>query len=223
MASKLLRACAVCVVIFLASCSTVRPLSVSSDPSGAMIKLDDHNVGVSPTTINLDLKSKKAFLITASKSGYFDEVRLLSEESEPLKSGVLRLIMKEDEAWRVTTTSEATNNWMRVQVDARIAESDVWQKLVDSVTTRYTSLEQLDNSSGYLRTIYQVRRFHGLKEEFRIRTRFLCSIASKKPLVYKFRIESEQSSPRGDWEPYSRVFKEDAAMIEELQNRLGVK
>jgi len=207
----------------LTACSSVNSLTITSEPTGAMIQVDKNNLGETPISTRLDFSQNKQYVVTAMKAGYFPEERLLNEKSDPVKAGALRLVLAEDEAWKVTTTSEATNNWLRIQVDSRLAETDVWQKLVDSVTSRYTSLEQLDNLSGYMRTIYQIRRFRGPRAEFRVRTRFLCAIASKMPLVYKFRIEAEVSDPRGDWLPYTRVFKEDAALIEELQNRLGLK
>ena len=99
----------------------------------------------------------------------------------------------------------------------------VWQKLVDSVTSRYPSLEMIDNASGYMRSVYAVRKFKNPRSEFQVRTRFICSISSKDPLVYKLKIESETADVRQDWSPYSRVFKEDAQLVEELQSRLGVK
>ena len=44
------------------------------------------------------------------------------------------------------------------------------------------------------------------------------------PLIYKFKIKAESrwGSSR-DWEPYDRVFKKDAELIEELTSRLGLK
>jgi hypothetical protein len=211
------------LTLLFSACSSIRPISITSDPTDAMIQIDKTNVGQAPMTTSLDFGRKKQYVLTASKTGYFPQERVLDEKSEPAQNGMLRLVLAEDEAWKVTTTSEATNSWLRLQVDSRIEEDDVWQKLVDSVTSRYSSLEQLDNTSGYMRTIYQIRRFKGPIAEFRVRTRFLCSIASKTPLVYKFRIEAESSDATGDWVPYARVFKEDAALVEEIQNRLGVK
>jgi len=143
-------------------------------------------------------------------------------------------------AIQVTTTSEAANNWLRVQVEPSLAPDVVWQKLVDSVTGCYPSLEMVDATSGYMRSVYNMRRFgdQGSGNEFIVRTRFICSISSKSPLVYKLKIESEWSGPaqikRGglfapdqiiqqDWTPYDRVFKSDAQLVEELQSRLGVK
>ena len=211
------------LTVLLSGCSSVRPISITSEPTDAMIQVDKNNVGQAPMTTSLDFGRQNQFVLTATKTGYFPQERVLDKKSEPAQTGTLRLVLAEDEAWKVTTTSEATNSWLRLQVDSRIEEHDVWQKLVDSVTSRYSSLEQLDNTSGYMRTIYQIRRFKGPSAEFRVRTRFLCSIASKTPLVYKFRIEAESSDATGDWVPYTRVFKEDAALVEEVQNRLGVK
>ena len=141
-------------------------------------------------------------------------------------------------ALEVTTTSEAANNWLRVQVEPSLAPDAVWQKLVDSVTGDYSSLEMLDAASGYMRSVYNIRRFGqpGSGAEFVVRTRFICTISSKSPLVYKMKIESEWSAPQrvgglfapqqsvqSDWLPYDRVFKPDAQLVEELQSRLGVK
>jgi hypothetical protein len=128
-------------------------------------------------------------------------------------------------ALQETTTSDAANNWLRVQVDPSLAPDIVWQKLVDSVTGCYPSLEMIDAASGYMRSVYNIRKFGrpGSGEEFEVRTRFICSISSKSPLVYKMKIESEWSTPQQDWAPYDRVFKQDAELVEELQSRLGVK
>ena len=85
----------------------------------------------------------------------------------------------------------------------------------------------IDNVSGYMRSVYVTQKFQEKREELWVRTRFICSISSKTPLVYKMKIESEQATPlaaqRDDWKPYNRVFKEDNELVEEIQGRLGVK
>jgi hypothetical protein len=132
----------------------------------------------------------------------------------------------QQEALQVTTTSDAANNWLRVQVDPSLAPDVTWQKIVDSVTEDYPDLEMVDVASGYIRSVYTIRQFGepGVKNGFQVRTRFVCSIASKSPLVYKIKIESEMSSPPYvDWRPYNRVFNQDAQLVEELESRLGVK
>ena len=209
--------------IALASCSSTRAVTITSNPAGAMIQLDGRNVGTSPANATVDFSEKKSVIVTAVRDGYFPEVIALDPDSRPVKKGHLNLVLMEDEAWKVTTTSEATNNWLRVQVDPSIASGDVWQKLIDSVTTRYASLEQLDSDSGYVRTVSERRRFQGPRGEYAVRTRFLCSMSSREPLIYKFKVQSEITDLRGDWVPYDRVFTEDAALIEELRDRLGIK
>ena len=132
----------------------------------------------------------------------------------------------QQEALQVTTTSDAANNWLRIQVDPSMTPDVAWQKLMDSVTGYYPDLEMIDVPSGYIRSVYTVRQFGQLASgsAFQIRTRFVCTIASKSPLVYKIKIESQISSPPyDDWATYNRVFNQDESVIEELQNRLGVK
>jgi hypothetical protein len=204
-------------------CSSSHRLRIVTEPAGGFIQVDGVNVGVAPVEHVFDLDKDRTALVGATLTGYYKEEVTLSGRSPALKNKQLRLVLQEDESWRVTTTSEATNNWIRIQVDEALSFDTVWQKVVDSVTGRYTSLEQLDSSSGYLRSIPTVVKFRGPKGEFRIRTRFICSISSKTPLVYKIRIESDITDNGVDWIPYNRVFKGDAALIEELQGRLGIK
>lgn len=130
------------------------------------------------------------------------------------------------EVMQVTTTSDAANNWLRIQIDPSLAPDVAWQKLMDSVTGYYPDLEMIDVPSGYIRSVYTTRQFGepASKGSFQVRTRFVCTIASKSPLVYKLKIESEQAGPPYvDWSPFNRVFNQDATVIEELQSRLGVK
>jgi hypothetical protein len=221
---KALALCGLFALALLATgCSSSRRLRIMTEAAGGFIQVDGANVGVAPVEHVFDLDKDQTALVSASLTGYYREEVKLGRESPALKKKHLRLVLQEDESWRVTTTSEATNNWIRIQVDETLTADTVWQKVVDSVTGRYSSLEQLDSSSGYLRSIPTVRKFRGPTGDFRIRTRFICSISSKTPLVYKIRIESDFTDNTVDWIPFSRVFKDDAALIEELQARLGIK
>lgn len=209
------------VMLAVAGCSTPR-LAIIAEPPDALIQANGVNVGKAPVTYPLDFKRTPSLVVTASKTGFFTEQVVLTKKTVPAEKQ-LKLYLSEDEAYNVTTTSEAANNWLRIQIDQKTAADTVWQKLVDSVTSRYPSLEMIDAASGYMRSVYAVRKFKNPRSEFQVRTRFICSISSKEPLVYKLKIESETSDGRQDWSPYSRVFKEDAQLVEELQSRLGVK
>jgi len=206
----------------LVGCSTPR-VAIISEPPDVFITVDGNNVGNTPITYQFDFSKAPTTVVSATKPGYLGEQVVLSKNSNLIRDHQLKLVLQKDEAYHLTTTSEAANNWLRVQVDSKIAPDAVWQKLVDSVTSRYPSLEMIDAASGYIRSVYSTRRFKSAKGEFQVRTRFISSISSKEPLVYKMKIESESSELRQDWVPYARVFKEDAQLIEEIQSRLGVK
>lgn len=211
------------IASLFASCSSVYQVSVTAEPNGALVAVDGKNAGAAPVNQSFDFGRQRSSVVRATMAGFFAEEIVLDEESPYVAAGRLHLVLVEDPAWKVTTTSEATNNWLRQQVDPNIAGDDVWQKLIDTITNQYSSLEQLDSSSGYVRTIYRVRTFQGRAQPFRVRNRFICTIASREPLVYKLKIEAERTDNLGNWEPYDRVFKEDAEMVEELQGRLGIK
>jgi hypothetical protein len=210
-------------VLGLASCSSTYHVAVISEPSGAMIQVDGQNAGEAPVNHAFDFGTRPSAVVSAVMPGYFPEEVVLNVNSQAVSEGELRLVLLEDQAWRVTTVSEATNSWLRVQVESVHETDDVWQKLIDSVTNRYASLEQMDRTSGYIRTIHEVRTFRGRHGNFRVRTRFICTIASREPLVYKMKIEADYTDRSGNWVPYGRVFTEDAEMLEEVQSRLGIK
>src|SRR5277367_2472546 len=65
----------------------------------------------------------------------------------------------QQEALQVTKTSDAANNWLRVQVDPSLVPDVAWQKLMDSVTGYYPDLEMIDVPAGYIRSTYTVRQF----------------------------------------------------------------
>jgi hypothetical protein len=159
------------------------------------------------------MKSKAVSLIAALSTALFLAIGCASDQLQ-------------QQVMQVTKTSDAANNWLRVQVDPSLAPDVAWQKLMDSVTGYYPDLEMIDVPSGYIRSVYTTRQFGqpGSKRSFQVRTRFVCTIASKTPLVYKMKIESEEAGPPYlDWTSFNRVFNPDEQVIEELQSRLGVK
>ena len=206
----------------LAGCA-VPETSIVSKPAGATVAINGVNLGATPIHRQFDFKRTPTFTVVASKTGYLNEELILTKESSGIKDDQLNIVLAEDEAYKVTTMSDAGNNWLRVPVDPSLPPDVVWQKIVDSVTSGYPSLEMIDAVSGYIRSVYSIRRFKGTNGDIQVRTRFICSISSKTPLVYKMKIESEMYVPHQNWVPYDRVFKEDAQLIEEIQSRLAAK
>ena len=98
----------------------------------------------------------------------------MTENSRQLSSGVIDVVLEEDPAWTTTNESEATNKWLRIPVDPGISHAIAWQKVIDSVTSVYDSLEQLDQTSGYLRSTPRVKEFEkGPEGPFFVRTQFI--------------------------------------------------
>lgn len=223
MTPRCLRLLAAALFPVLAGCDSTRSILINSEPPGAFIQVDGQNAGNAPVTQTFDFGAKYTFVVTGSMTGYFTEEVVLTKKHPAVRTLEVKLVLQEDEAWKATTTSEATNAWLRIQVDPKLTAEQMWQKLIDAVTSAYSSLEQMDSSSGYIRSVATVRKFRSPKGQISVRTRFTGSIAQKEPLLYKLKIEAEVSTNGSDWSPYSRVFKEDEALIDELQSRLGTK
>jgi len=212
----------ICLCAALVGCATP-DTNIVSQPQGAEVMINGVNLGTTPIHHQFDFKQTPTSTVVASKPGYHNQQLIITKESSGIHDNQLVIVLPEDEAYKVTTTSDADNAWLRVQVDPSLSPDVVWQKVVDSVTSRFPSLEMLDAASGYMRSVYINQKFNGPDGDYQVRTRFICSISSKTPLVYKLKIESEISAGHQDWMPYDRVFKEDAQLVEELQGRLGVK
>lgn len=219
------RAC--CVVIGSAlvagGCAGPRPTTILTEPPGAAVYVDKASLGASPVDYAFDFKKKPNYVLSTRQTGYFDAERVISRNTPGVGDRVT-VGLTADESWTATTTSEATNTWLRIEVDDRVDADGMWQRLVDSVTGRFVNIEQMDKASGYIRSAAMSRTFtHPMRGEFTVRTQFIGSIAQSDPLVYKLRIESVSVDKSGMTRPYDRVFKEDAVLVQELQSRLGIR
>ena len=205
-----------------------RPAAILSNPSQATVKIGNQEVGRTPLeyTFNFENRNRRYF-VAISKPGFLDSIVQLNEKSPQLRTGSIEVVLEDDPAWTSTSESEATNTWLRIQVDPRINYADAWQKVIDSVTSVYDSLEQLDQTSGYLRSTAKLKEFDkGNEGPFYVRTQFIGSISSAEPLTYKIKIISKtrlKSESDQNWKDFDRVFAEDAILVEELIGRLGLK
>ena len=216
-------ASAAATVPSLAGCQTA-PTQIVSEPSEAVITVNGNNLGNSPVSYLFDFGREPSIEVQAVKTGYFTEQALLTgSDNSKIKDGRLLLRLDEDESYLATTTSEATNSWLRIQADAGLDKEAVWQRIVDAVTSRYPGMEMMDVVSGYVRSVYSNRKFKSRRGDFEVRTRFVGTIANRDPLTYKLRLDSDIRANAEDWRPFSRVFREDQQMVEEIQSRLGMK
>ena len=205
-----------------------RTIALTSTPSQASVRIGNQNIDLTPTEYVFDFANRsRRYSITFSREGYFDETISIGENSNAVRSGIVRALLEEDPAWTTTTQSEATNKWLRIPVDPTISAEDAWQKVIDSVTSVYDSLEQLDQTSGYLRSTSRVREFaRGPEGPFLVRTQLIGSISTTNPLTYKFKLVATKRLKKDSsehWKEFGRVFREDAFLVEELLGRLGLK
>ena len=114
----------------LAACSSTRTVAFSSEPPGAMIQIDGKNVGVTPITHPIDFEESPRVIVGAILAGYHTEQLAVDKSTPAVKRAHLNLVLMPDEAWNVTTTCEATNSWMRIQVEPSLDLETVWQKMM---------------------------------------------------------------------------------------------
>lgn len=213
----------IATLVALTACAPKQTI-IETDPAGAKVLINGEEIGVSPVNPVLDFEKNSKIVVLASKAGYYDEEMTVAKDDKALEQNKLMLTLTENDSLKATVPSVAANSWMRLQTDSNLAFPVLWQKIVDAVTSRYPSLEAIENGSGYLRTVYLIRKFKSRAGELQIRTRFIGNVTSMEPLVYKLKIESEaRDTGEVDWSPHPRIFREDEQLIEEIQGRVGVK
>jgi hypothetical protein len=199
-------------------------MMINSNPEGTTVLENGASTGATPRNHTFDYSPHTYCDVTVRKPGYLDMTMQLIADTELAGRGTLIFDLPQDPSWQETTTSQAANQWLRVQVAERITREVMWQTLVDAVSSRYSNIEQLDAGSGYIRSAPIARTYkHPTKGDFIIRTQFLGSISTNQPLVYKMKIQGEYSEHPGQWIPFERIFSGDQQLIDELQSRLGLK
>ncbi|RMG19072.1 MAG: PEGA domain-containing protein [Planctomycetota bacterium] len=218
-----------CALIALAGCNTIRVVEIRTEPTGAEILVDDQTVGTSPVTYGFDFADPDAiYKVTARKEGYVPSRKRVSqlhldaaaEERDGTEREFVLIKLDEDESWTRTLPSPCANQWVEIQVDPNLDKKQVWERLVDTVTKYYPDLSNLDSEGGYISAKPKEKRFsRGPTATVLVRNQFFCSMASPMPLAYKVKIESKINE-NGKWEPFDRVFQEDAPLLADLQAQL---
>jgi len=200
------------------------PMTISSNPAGATVLVNGEVIGSTPVKHVFDYSQRTFYDVVVRKPGYLEMSEQVIGDTELARRDVLTFDLPVDPAYKETTAAQVANQWLRVQVSDRLSRDATWQTLVDAVTSRYSNIEQMDSGSGYIRSVPISKIYrHPVRGDYTIRTQFLGSIASTQPLVYKIKIQAEFSDHPGQWLPFDRIFEGDEQLVEELQNRLGLK
>jgi hypothetical protein len=195
--------------------------TIRTEPTGAFVKVDGDNKGTAPVTHDFDYRGNRHAVVQATLAGYIPVEQVVDRKET--KNGMLVIALEPDPVWAETTESEAANRWLRIHVAEEYDEPEMWKRIVDSVTTRYSVIEQMDPDSGYILSAAETRRFQRTGEMIAIRTKIVGAVSSEQPLIYRIKIVADWSKNGGPWMQYDRVFKDDAELVEELHSRLSIR
>ena len=160
------------------------------------------------------------YTIFAKKDGYFSEEKSITDSDAVAKKGKFSIKLYKSPMWWDTQDSPATNQWINLIVSPDISNDDMWQRVIDAVTKRFVDLNDYDFNSGYLTTVIKTKSYKTKRGTFLLRSKFTATIMDKDPLTYRLKLDSQWSSGEGiTWNPYPRVFTEDAELITELMSR----
>lgn len=210
------------IALFAAGCSSENK-AIVSDPPGASVTINDVAVGQTPMKFDFDFDKRMKYEVSVAKDGYLSAGQTIYSDTAMAGASQVRYDLEKDPSWEETTESQAANTWLKIEISPQFTQQSMWQRLVDSITTRYANIEQMDQASGYIRSVPIVKTYRTTTGDNSIRTYFLGSIASADPLVFKVKIVSDRSTGPDQWAPWHRIFREDEQLIEELQNRMGAK
>ncbi len=223
------QATALLLSTLFAGCANVRSVEIQTNPTGAEIAVDGTAIGLSPVIYEFDFaKADRVYRLRATREGYVDgekKVSLLHLDLALEKGGnvakeIITVTIEEDEAWTQTATSSLANQWIEIEVNPELDKAQVWELMTDIVTEYYSELTNQDSEAGYIAAKQREKRFkRGPTATVLVRNQFFCSLATRSPLVYKIKIES-QLNENGTWRPFDRIFKKDAKLITDVEARL---
>src|SRR5690242_1339880 len=133
---------AACAALLLLSVGcTSKTMMISSNPEGATVLVNGATIGATPVKHTFDYAAHTYYDVTVRKPGYLDMSAQLIADTELAGRDTLSFDLPQDPSWQETTTSQAANQWLRVQVAERITREVMWQTLVDAVSSRYSNIE----------------------------------------------------------------------------------
>lgn len=219
------------VLVFVAGCNTVVPVSISTDPIGAEISVDGTSIGAAPMVHGFDFDDdSRTYKLTTKLTGYVQSSVNLNKIYLEARGTDVRLRLDPDEAFQGTVgvgegeedlkaENDLINKWLNVEANPRLEESLAWPRLVETVSRFYPKLAQTNSEAGYLVSVDKSEGYRQGPDTAKVTNVLYCSLVSKSPLVYKIKVESKINI-RGKTDNYPRIFKTDRTLVEELRASL---
>jgi len=204
----------------LGGCASTSKMIIS-DPPEASVNVNGNLVGTTPAKYNFDFNQHTRYDLLVSKDGYISGSTTVYSDTAQASESELHFNLEKDPSWDDTYECPAAKESLTIQILPQFDQQATWQRLVDAVTSHHSDIAKMDAVSGYVATAPITRSYKS--GEVTIRTTFYANIIADKTISLRFKIESERSEANGTFTPWHRVFKEDQELVQELQDRLGVK
>lgn len=219
-----------------------RLIQINTQPDDCAILIDGKEVGKG--NYILKLPEDKCTEVTVKREKYISEKRMVCNKSDmQVPELAYSVKLSQDEAYSESEESDKANRNFSVEVSPDIPEKDAWKILNSIIQTYFDEIENIDASTGYLRTNWAVGTYNKTNTQGStvIRTRILITTASITPLKYNVKIQSERSQSGDDitgdknacinppvnrdncFAPWSRILRRYNDLISEVQRRLQAK
>jgi len=213
-----------CALAMLATGCASNQKMIISDPPEASVSINGQLVGITPLKYNFDFNARSKYEISITKDGYIAVDRLLYSETPMASQSELHYNLERDPAWDDTSESPFTNQWQQISISPDYNKQTMWPLLVQTVTEHYSGIQVMDAQSCYISSLPRVKSYTSSSgAQCYLRTYMIGSIFTSSPLIYQVKIVAERSDGGDNWVPWQRVYRQDKELVEEIQQRLGIK
>lgn len=168
-----------------------RLVQFNAIPDDAIIFIDGKEVGKGSHTVKIP--EGKATQVLIKRVSYVTEkYELYNKADMQAPEPVYSVQLKTDEAYQQSEESQVANQNFTIEVSSTMPEATAWKLLTSIIQAKFDEIESIDASTSYLRTNWVGTPFN-VKSSFpsTVRTRVIITSASRAPLKYNIKIQSE--------------------------------
>ncbi len=104
---------------FLTGCASADK-SITSDPPGAAVTINDDLIGTTPATYNFDFNRRTRYNVTVSKDGYISGSTAVYSDTAQANEQELHFGLEKDPSWDDTYECPAARNSLTIQVPSAV-------------------------------------------------------------------------------------------------------
>jgi len=201
-------------VLVISACSSLTVVPLDSQQNvlnSARIKIDGSDAGSGAVQI----KAKEGSRIEADAGPEWIASSVLLGPDTP-KRIEIRLRPNDLYLQTVSDANKVVNQWISLTVSP-LRTNTWWTSAVSAISGSTFEIAIMDASSGFIRTAWRERAY----EAATIRRRFVGSIVTQSPLVWRVRYEVEADRRDGrSWQPYDRAFADELQILQEIRARI---